>query len=98
MLHFGGEGVIIFPAVKAHALVAQLDRVNGYEPVGRGFESLRARHEKTISLGWWFFILLGFRGILSSLFFYNKTLSFWLCGVKERCVNTSIWILPLSFV
>ena len=27
-----------------HALVAQLDRVTGYEPVGRGFESLPARH------------------------------------------------------
>ena len=26
------------------ALVAQLDRVTGYEPVGRGFESLRAHH------------------------------------------------------
>ena len=24
-------------------LVAQLDRVTGYEPVGRGFESLQAR-------------------------------------------------------
>ncbi len=27
-------------------LVAQLDRVTGYEPVGRGFESLQARQEK----------------------------------------------------
>ncbi len=27
-----------------HAPVAQLDRVTGYEPGGRGFESLRARH------------------------------------------------------
>ena len=26
------------------ALVAQLDRVTGYEPVGQGFESLQARH------------------------------------------------------
>ena len=24
--------------------IAQLDRVTGYEPVGRGFESLQARH------------------------------------------------------
>ena len=31
------------------ALVAQLDRVTGYEPVGRGFESLQAR-QKQISL------------------------------------------------
>ena len=27
-----------------HALVAQLDRVPGYEPGGRGFESSPARH------------------------------------------------------
>ena len=27
-----------------HALVAQLDRVFGYEPKGQGFESLRAHH------------------------------------------------------
>ena len=26
-----------------NALVAQLDRVTGYEPVGQGFESLQAR-------------------------------------------------------
>ena len=29
-----------------NALVAQLDRVTGYEPVGRGFESLQARQAK----------------------------------------------------
>ena len=29
------------------ALVAQLDRVTGYEPVGQGFESLTTRQEKT---------------------------------------------------
>ena len=28
----------------AYVPVAQLDRVFGYEPKGRGFESLRARH------------------------------------------------------
>ncbi len=28
----------------ANALVAQLDRVFGYEPKGQGFESLRAHH------------------------------------------------------
>ncbi len=30
-----------------HAPVAQLDRVPGYEPGGREFESLRARHSRT---------------------------------------------------
>ncbi len=29
-----------------YAPVAQLDRVTGYEPVGQGFESLPAYHEK----------------------------------------------------
>ncbi len=29
--------------VTSGAPVAQLDRVTGFEPVGRGFESLRAR-------------------------------------------------------
>ena len=33
----------IFP-VTHQAPVAQLDRVIGFEPIGRGFESLRARH------------------------------------------------------
>lgn len=32
-----------------NALVAQLDRVTGYEPVGRGFESLQARQAKKAS-------------------------------------------------
>ena len=30
----------------AYALLAQLDRVFGYEPKGQGFESLAARHGK----------------------------------------------------
>ena len=29
---------------RGYALVAQLDRVFGYEPKGQGFESLRAHH------------------------------------------------------
>ena len=32
--------------VVKNAPVAQLDRVNGYEPLGQGFESLQARHKK----------------------------------------------------
>lgn len=35
------------PRVQQHhryAPVAQLDRASGFEPEGRGFESLRARH------------------------------------------------------
>ena len=33
------------------ALVAQLDRVFGYEPKGQGFESLRAHHRDVAQLG-----------------------------------------------
>ncbi len=32
-----------------NVLVAQLDRVFGYEPKGRGFESLQARHGKSLN-------------------------------------------------
>jgi hypothetical protein len=32
--------------IKNQAPVAQLDRVIGFEPIGREFESLRARHYK----------------------------------------------------
>ena len=56
-----------------HVPVAQPDRVFGYEPKGRGFESLRARHKKNhllINNGWFFVCLkslemLGF-GVLWS--------------------------------
>ena len=37
-------GATIFYVLVSNALVAQLDRVFGYEPKGRGFESLRAHH------------------------------------------------------
>ena len=41
-----------------YALVAQLDRAFGYEPKGRGFESLQARHFKDSVRG---SFLLGFK-------------------------------------
>ena len=34
--------LIYLGIMNAHAPIAQLDRVTGYEPVGRGFESLSA--------------------------------------------------------
>ena len=37
---------------QTYALVAQLDRVFGYEPKGREFESLRAHHFSGSSLAW----------------------------------------------
>jgi hypothetical protein len=39
------ESVLIHHAISYSAPVAQLDRVPGYEPGGREFESLRARHQ-----------------------------------------------------
>ena len=49
------------------ALLAQLDRVTGYEPVGRGFESLTAHQEKSIDFVGAFFneIRLAVREIAS---------------------------------
>ena len=43
--------------VARHAVLAQLDRVTGYEPVGQGFESLPARQRKDETFG---FRLFGF--------------------------------------
>ena len=37
-------GCAMIARLTENALVAQLDRVTGYEPVGRGFESLQAHH------------------------------------------------------
>ena len=43
-------------AVLRNALLAQLDRVFGYEPKGQGFESLAARHPKPLYIkGFGFF-------------------------------------------
>ena len=44
----------------AYALVAQLDRVTGYEPVGQGFESLAAHHNKSLIFNGLFFLLYTF--------------------------------------
>ena len=41
--------------VERHAPVAQLDRVPGYEPVGRGFESLQACQKENSPSGEFFF-------------------------------------------
>ncbi len=40
--------------------VAQLDRVPGYEPGGRRFDSCRVRHIKRNQSNDWFFLLLYF--------------------------------------
>ena len=55
-------------------LVAQLDRVTGYEPVGRGFESLQARQSvqlqqyKNHAFAWFLFMQNQAYGIVYQLF------------------------------
>ena len=39
-----------------HVPLAQLDRAFGYEPKGRGFESLKARQQETVTVMWLFFV------------------------------------------
>ena len=50
LLHFMINCVIIPKHKNANALLAQLDRVFGYEPKGQGFESLAARQREQLSL------------------------------------------------
>ena len=44
LTYFEKSANIVGVLKKYFALVAQLDRVFGYEPKGQGFESLRAHH------------------------------------------------------
>ena len=41
-----------------NALLAQLDRVTGYEPVGQGFESLAAHHKNHVEFSAWFLFFI----------------------------------------
>ena len=72
--------------VAKHALVAQLDRAFGYEPKGRGFESLRARIKELSSES--FFIGIRTLNLLRKRGFYlsrNVTFSHLSFGtVSER--------------
>ena len=48
-----GSSPFTHPILPAYAPVAQLDRAPDFESVGRGFESLRARHKiKGLSNSW----------------------------------------------
>ena len=50
--------VLYFSGLKKpqDALLAQLDRVTGYEPVGQGFESLTARQKHLYFAGAFLFV------------------------------------------
>ena len=67
---------------RINALLAQLDRVTGYEPVGRGFESLTARQRKTA----WFLRCLGFMRLFVICFLVSLYNS---CSVELKSRN---WI------
>ena len=59
----------------AYALLAQLDRVFGYEPKGQGFESLAARQPQSlVNQGVAVFFILGFSAEKTR--FSNKFLTF----------------------
>ena len=62
-----------------YAPVAQLDRVNGYEPLGRGFESLQAHH--TVAKRTLLRFLFKNLHILYYFFFLRKTADFESLGV-----------------
>ena len=49
----------IIKATRFQAPVAQLDRVSGYEPEGRRFESFRARHIAPRATTQWLFVFPG---------------------------------------
>ena len=52
-LHFAVQcAKIIKLLMRQYAAVAQLDRVTGYEPVGRGFESLQPYHTQYLLRQW----------------------------------------------
>ena len=55
--------MILYFGTNKYALVAQLDRVTGYEPVGQGFESLQARHVKDVPFRYVFYICVKLMGL-----------------------------------
>ena len=62
-----------------NAPVAQLDRAPGFEPVGRRFESCRARHYRI--LGYWSVGVKSFVGLCPS--FHDSDVSFFLGPVAQ---------------
>ena len=71
---------VIIVIVAINALLAQLDRVFGYEPKGQGFESLTARHIRSAQNRFYLFgTLLFLRKILT---YDGKTLFYEYFGKK----------------
>ena len=86
-----------FIVISIHALVAQLDRVFGYEPKGQGFESLRAHHFLVHREVAQFGRALGlgprgcrFKSCLPDHFLFNKQRKLlFLCKKKEAYASVS---------
>ena len=64
-----------------YALVAQLDRVTGYEPVGRGFESLPAH--QTVE------IRTLYQSVKGSDFYYILTILILIANLKNANIEIS---------
>lgn len=86
-----------------HALVAQLDRVTGYEPVGRGFESLPARQIKANRFLRFAFIFLFKPGrdsntsVLVETSFISLVPAFVFSESSRKCAHCAVPPLPKSF-
>ena len=75
-----------------YALVAQLDRVPGYEPGGRRFESYRARHIEKIPAMQGFFCLKFHR----HCFFYKALFFFADICLFNQLSNQAIGVIKLE--
>ncbi len=62
----------LMPISSEYALLAQLDRVFGYEPKGQGFESLAARHTETPCISRSFGFFMSFTKSLKNTVFLTK--------------------------
>ena len=60
------------PIQSEYALLAQLDRVFGYEPKGQGFESLAARHTETPCISRSFGFFMSFMKSVKNAVFLTK--------------------------
>lgn len=69
-------------SVISHASVAQLDRVSGFEPGGRGFESLRTRQNP---------------GYVTAYFFNSKTSSFLQITVVREALQRTMTLTKIFY-
>ena len=62
-----------FPSLAPKCALSSVDRVPGYEPVGRRFESSRARHKKNTPMrGVLFFFFLNYVALIFNISFIKQ--------------------------